>query len=383
MKLSGVKCSSVGFPVNIQFSAQDKKQNNHLPCDPLVVSYNLWGNKNNSSVQFIPYFSGINNNNEIPFDHEKPNNFKVCTIDKLTCPSCGHFMLPRQIFEETFKKELDSVPESEYINVLKKYKAYMTQVEANVFEQICKQAKRNPDLGLSELLIELRDEELPKLESIQFAKLEYMKAIGTSIPKNQRYNLYQTIGNAETKIQQRTIKHPFRRKQFIEDIKKLKIHNPKTKEQLIKIAESFPSSNEAECAWIVKYSGKDKKHKQRKDREIAERFLKNATVNTDHMLARDLNGKDSIYNYMAMHSGCNSDKTNKTFMEWFNEKPAERMAYIQEYLNDVQSAIENNEIDDERYDDYTSKIIETIRKLSNGKLNFVNDKNTSYYGSVI
>lgn len=371
MKLSGVKFSSISSYSGIQISNKNTKQENPNSNKDLIISSSIWGTPNKPLFKFNPYFAGVDLAPQLPIDHEKSSNFKICNIDGLTCPSCGIPMLPRPIFDEVFKSDLDSVPEEEYINVLKEYEPYMTQVEANVFDKIQKEAKKHPGSSLSELLIELRDEELPKLESIQFKKLEYMNNIATSVPKIQRDELYRALTNAEEKIKNRSPKHPFRRKQFVETIQKLKIHNRNTKDMLVKVAESFPSSNEAECAWIVKYSGIDKKHNKRSNREIAERFLINAKTNTDHMKAQDLGGKDSIYNYMAMHSGCNSDKTNKTFMEWFNENPEERFVFIQQYFNEVQEAIEKGEIDDERYIDYTQRAIETIRKLSGGKLNFV------------
>ena len=382
MKLSGVSFNLVNGSSKPREIRANKNGQSPVINNSLPLSSSLWGADNKPVFRFVPYFAAINPVSQVPADHEKSGNFKICNIDGLTCPSCGKPMLPRPVFEEEFLKRLDEVPEKQYINVLNEYEHYMTQVEANVFRKIKAKAEKHPQYNLSRLLIDLRDEELPKLESIQFKKLDQMKIMVQTLPKNERDGITRVINAAEDKIRGRSTKHPFRRKALVEDVQKVKIHNYKTKQNFIKIAESFPSSSEAECAWIVKYSGRDKKKKLRSSREIAERFLINSKTNTDHIIAqdlfdktdrsitKDLCSKDSIFNYMAMHSGCNSEKTNKTFMEWFNEKPEPRYRYLQKYLDEVQEALDNGEIDDERYENYTQEVTKTIARASGGRLIF-------------
>lgn len=389
MKLNNVQLiNPIGLPSFGRKKENKKhkvKNSDKKPSRNSDVTANIWGEKSGS---FSPYKSYITYNTykrspaavvktepTSPIDTVHPSHFKVCNIDKLTCPSCGKPMLPRPLFEE-FKKELDYVTEREYIDVLSDYEPYMAEVESNVFREVKAISDDYPNLTLQQAVLKLKDETLPQLEEIQFKKLNQMRYIAEHMARYENYELMKAINDSESKIKQRGIKHPFKKKTFVAEIENLRIDNYKIKQNLVDIANSFPSSSEAECAWIVKYSGRDNNGKKRGSREIAERFLRNSLTSTDHMLAKDpkMGGKNTISNYITMHCGCNSDKTNKTFMEWFNEKPYEREIYIKKYLEEVQAAIDSGELNDPDYKNYIQEACDTIKKLSGGKLNFIIEK---------
>ena len=69
-----------------------------------------------------------------------------------------------------------------------------------------------------------------------------------------------------------------------------------------------------------------------------------------------------------MHKGCNSEKTDKSFNEWFDENPQDRRIYIRSYLKDVKSALDKGKIKDKKYRDYIKDCVENIYNLSEGRV---------------
>lgn len=356
------------------------KQDN-ISAENKTITVSLWNTENKFKYSYIPNFSKVSNPSELPPDHEKPGNFKVRNINGLICPGCGRPMLSAELYEE-LKQNLNCASEEEYVAILSGYIPYMREVEANVMEEVLDLSSEEPDLTLQELVTELKFKKLPELEGSQLKILNDMAEYSNRMPRNERPDLRDAITAAKVKIELREIKHPFTKQSFVEAIKNLKIHQDKMnhKQILIKMAESLPSSNESECAWIVKYSGLNKEGKQRSSKEIADRILQSISTNTDHMQAQDphIGGKDRISNYLAMHNGCNGEKGNKKFMEWFNEKPSDREIYIQQYLEGAQNAIDAGEIDDPRYQNYAQDAAETIERLSDGNLIFEFERANSF-----
>ncbi len=367
--LSSVSSISFNGIYKNSYLKEAKEQAKTNPIVNSSITHSIWGAEGKPVFRYIPYFKGSDDSEHLPIGHERPGKFQLCYLDNISCPSCGKPMMSRIVFDE-FDQKLQKTPEKDYIQLLEEYEKYMTPVEANVFTKIKPLSKKHPNKTMNELLFKLRDEELPKLEAIQLSRLNEMKKCVNLLPKNEKKKLVETLVNAENRIKARSPKHPFRRKDFIAAIDELRIRNIETKQKLVSTAKLFPSSNESECAWIVKYSSPDKKHQARTNKEIAGRFLCNSKTNTDHMKAQDLNGEDVIQNYMAMHSGCNTEKANKSFVQWFNEKPEERSIYIQKYFDKVQDLIDNNELDDPRYLDYVKNANETIKEISYGKIDF-------------
>lgn len=322
---------------------------------------------------FIPYFAGSTHSLSTSRHYEEPGDFKVCNVENLTCPCCGKPMLTKHQYEN-IKAQLKITPESQYIDFLSTYVPYMTKIEANVFSELKDLSEAEPTLTFQELITELRNKKLSDLEAIQIEKLESMRKIADEkmTLQKEKTALIHMIDESETVIAERDKKQPFQKKVFIEKLYKIRFKDYDIKKELLEIAKSFPSSVKNEAAWIVKYGGLDKNRQPRKPEDIAGKFLLGSVSNTDHILAQDqhMRGEDIIENYMAMHASCNSAKANKSFMEWFNEDPKERENNIRKYLKEVQVAIDSEKIDRKKYRTYTKGVVETIRRLSNGILNF-------------
>lgn len=296
-------------------------------------------------------------------DYCATTNFEVGKIDKLTCPACGGEMMPKWKFLE-FSEKLAHSKESQYIDILKDYEEYMMPTERKVFEQIKKLDEQNPEGSLKYHLLTLRKDKLPELEEVQINKLNSIKQLANKLSKYDKQRVIDVVNAGENKIYAHG-KKPFKRKTFIESLDKLYIQNDLIKKQMMNIANTLPTSSELEGAWIAKYSAQT-----RSPKEIAERFLNLSVGNTDHVIASDNDGGFCIPNYIGMHTGCNSDKTNKSFLNWFNEDPQGRQEFIQKHLDEVQNKIEDGTISDPAYKDYIQQVTQTIYDDTKGQLDF-------------
>lgn len=347
------------------FSKPAAKSNNQV-LTKSSVTYSLWGVQNNKTAQFRPAF-GVH----LPDVRRlQSSNFKISKVEDLPCPSCGNIMMPKAQVSRFRSAVLTKVPEQSCVKFLLKYEKYMAPVEHEVFREIKSLSKKYPEKLLNELVSELREVKIGQLENVQLKKISVMKEMAKTLNKREKEDVDSLLDFSASIITSRSNVNPFRRKRFLTNIEELNLSDDKVKKQLVRVANSFPSSHEAESAWIVKYSGTDKNGEKWSSKAITERFLSGSSTNTDHMLAQDLDGQNLISNYLSMHSACNTAKTNKTFMEWFNEAPEERAKNIKTYLRAVQNKIDSGAITESRYQNYPSEAVETIKKLSNGELDF-------------
>ena len=344
-------------------------------CDlPRTPTTSLWSTnvKNKISLPLSSYGISFKANDE---DIETTKDFKIRQLNGIICPDCGKEMLsvPASLnLRETIKK----APESEHFKILSEYEQFMMQKERNIFCEMKKVARTSPNADLKELLTILHRGKIGLLEQEQLEVLENIRHyVLTSelLTKKERKKLKNTIKDCENSILDKT-GEPFRRKAFLNTITGPKIHNNQAKAIIKKIAETCPSSQDNENAWIVKNSKKDKDDNERSSLEIAEKLLMTSWSSADHMLAKNLseddekNGEDLLSNYMGMHALCNSNKYNKTFLEWVNEEPQQRLNNLILYFVSVQKAINNGEISDPRYETYVEKALTTIATITNGQV---------------
>ena len=128
-------------------------------------------------------------------------------------------------------------------------------------------------------------------------------------------------------------------------------------------------------AWIVKYSGKNKHNEDWKSYDIALRFLTSSVANTDHIIAYDIdNNHNDISNYMAMHNACNSQKSNKSFLQWLNEDKDNRIKYMRQYFDDVSKILDDKKIKKKKYKDYVDYATKTVFEASKGQVKIFEDK---------
>ena len=300
---------------------------------------------------------------------EKSGDFVVSKINNVPCPACGKKMLNASKFNQ-IAEELDSLQPDEYLECLGKYTEYMRPVEESVYNEIYKLSqKEGESKDIRTLLVSLRDKKLPILQDAQMRLIKKMRSIANSLPEEEKKVLLNRIDFLQKAIRKKNSNAPFRRKVMIDRISKIKIRNRKKYEKLQKIAKSFPTSADMNSAWIVKYSGKNKRNEDWSSYDIALRFLSSSIANTDHIIAYDIESNhDDISNYLAMHSACNSQKGNKPFLQWLYEDKQNRIKYLEDYFDFVNNLIQTKRICKKKYRDYVAYATQTIFEASKGQV---------------
>ena len=299
---------------------------------------------------------------------EKSGDFKISRYNDIPCPACGKKMLNVSKFSE-IAEELSELPPEEYLNCLGKYTEYMRPVEESVYNEINDISRNTGEKDIRKLVVSLRNKKLPLLQKVQLRKVNKMRALAKTLPADEQKVLLKKVTGLASIIKKTNSEAPFRRKIMLDRISKVKLRNPKKYEKLQKIAESFPTSSDMNSAWIVKYSGKNKMNLDWSSYAIALRFLSSSIANTDHIIAYDIdNNHDDITNYMSMHHACNSQKSNKPFLQWLNEDKANRVQYMTDYFQTIDKMIKGRKITKKKYKNYVAHATQTIFDASKGLL---------------
>ena len=308
---------------------------------------------------------------------EKTSDFQICKKTDVPCPACGKKIMTNHQFEK-FAYDLANTPPDKYIDFLGNYTEYMRPVEESAYKEIKELSAKlaeNARGGVENskdirtLVVMLREQKLPLLQKVQMRLVKKMIALAKTLPANEQTNLMNKINIFKREIVRKKSDSPFRRKIMIEEIKQVKISNPKKYRKLQNIARSFPASSDMNSAWIVKYSGKNKYNEDWTSYDIALRLLQASTASTDHILAYDIeNNHDDISNYLSMHTTCNSQKSNKTFMQWINEDKNGRLKYLKDYFEVCDELIRDKKITSKKYRQYVAAATQTICDVTQGQV---------------
>lgn len=304
---------------------------------------------------------------------EIPSDFQIGKFKDVPCPACGRKMLNKDMFLR-FKKEIDASEPQEYMSILERWQDYMMPVELKAFEDIKQCAKEHPEMSvpndLRTSLVILRNSKLPQLQAVQMKRVKKMRSLARTLPEEEKVVLNSKLDKLQKIIKKTGEESPFRRKIMIDKISKIKISNPNKYKKLQTIAASFPTSNDIHSAWIVKYSGKNKLGEDWSSYDIALRLLASSVANTDHIRAYSTDpGHDDISNYMSMHTGCNTRKSNKPFLQWYYEDKNLRNKSLKAYFEKADEIISSGELSSPKYRDYVAKATQTISEVSKGKVN--------------
>ncbi|MGM9994026.1 MAG: hypothetical protein ACI37R_04780 [Candidatus Avigastranaerophilus sp.] len=300
---------------------------------------------------------------------ERSGDFKISMFNDVTCPACGKKMLNRSMVKK-IASDLGDISSDEYLDYIGQYRDYMRPVEASVYDEIYAiSQKPGSTKDIRELIVSLRQEKLPTLQKVQMRQIKKMRALARTLPQDEKEVLLNKLTRLEKIVKKNKSSSPFRRKILIDRMSKVKIRNPKKYNKLQSIVKGFPTSKDMNSAWIVKYSGTNKENSPWTSEEIAFRFLSSSMANTDHILAYDLEDHhDDITNYMSMHSGCNSEKSNKPFIQWLNEDKANRIKYMQQYFADADELISGRKITKKKYKNYVALATQTVEEASRGQV---------------
>lgn len=360
-----LKSQNVSNPTKDNFNAQ----NSSNPIKEL------------SNVYYLPVSFTSSQNRTVSTSKtrlkEYSGDFLVSKMNDIPCPACGKKMMNKRLYAK-IEEDLAGLPSEQYLDYLGQYTEYMRPVEESVYNELCELSEKTGNKDVRKLVVQLRNQKLPLLQSIQRRQVKKIRALAKTLPEDERAILLHKASALEEIICNKKEDAPFRRKIMLDGMKHVQIRNPHKYNKLQQIASEFPVSSDMNSAWIVKYSGKNKKNEDWSSKDIALRLLASSVANTDHILAYSIdNNHDDISNYMSMHNACNSRKGNKSFLEWLNEDKANRIKYMQSYFETVDGLIKSKKIAKKKYRHYVAYATETIFEASKGQVQIKIDEDKS------
>lgn len=305
---------------------------------------------------------------------EIPSKFAITKFDNVPCPACGKKMFTRSKFEK-LRGELNEAESDKYIEILDKYTDYMRPVEESAYTDIKNLSEETGETDIRTVVEMLRNTKLKELQQVQTGQVRKMFELARTLTPEERDMLTHKAKELMRLIRRNRTETPFRRKIMIDEISQLEFSDREKQKELVEIAKAFPTSKDMNSAWIVKYSGMNKQQQPWESKDIALRLLEFSVPNTDHILAYSLErNNDDISNYMAMHSGCNTHKSDKTFMDWFSEAPEQYTENMQEYFDSVDTLISTRKLRKKKYKHYVAYATDTIKRVSDGQVDLTGKK---------
>ncbi len=135
--------------------------------------------------------------------------------------------------------------------------------------------------------------------------------------------------------------------------------DPVSFEQIINSSMGLPQNAEMARKHFNKIQGKD-------NTGIFNELLKESTQTIEHVHPHSKGGPNDTDNYLAECGECNHPRGNMSYLKWLKVHP-EYPVNAQKHIEWFQQQIVEGKID-KKYDDYGSKIKNTLSKESNGRM---------------
>lgn len=302
-----------------------------------------------------------------------PKNFQVKNLENLHCPACGLVMLTdKQITQ--YVNYVSSKRGQELHDALERYE------DESVITN--KPSKDKTGFGIyrpfKKEIVDIYKEmalEYPGYDLLELTQLQAMRCIKSLIAQqmavveelreyiSQNFSeedateLLKKIDGFEKQIKGEEEEH-FARRKFVSAIKAMT--DDKCAKEVDEILSKMPSSESDANSFFVKYS------RVESPREIASQLVQRSTPTTEHLKPQAHGGSNSFSNYICDCEDCNSKRGITPFYDWIQTLPGfeER---LQDYLNDVRMAIDNDKLDS-KYDGYIESIVEVLEDMSEGEI---------------
>lgn len=315
-------------------------------------------------------------------------SFEIRNIKNLECPICQKIMLnDEQINEfgesvqdkkgEKLIEALDKYGREEYWTGEKTDRTIYSEQKQKVVDIIKDLASKNPELDLSQL-VKLRAleyaQDLSKKEIEVLAEIKDFALLNVD-SEAEKENLFNIIDES-MEFANCIGEDAFKRKKFLYAIKK-SVSNKSVQDEINKIAQKLPTSNDDIDAFFVKYS-----KEQRKNAEIATSLARGNTPTADHLIPQSEKGKDFIENFLCDCMECNSNRMSTPFGQWVQDIP-EIEDNLQKHLDKVQEQINEGKLSS-NYDFYPQGVSKTIFSLTQGQINLRTlDKKDSQFEKIL
>ena len=316
--------------------------------------------------------------NEVSFKGKRgcsEANFEVKDIKNLRCPICGQMMIDKNQMEayatnissktgKALKEALEFYEDERNIThdwLNGKKRSLYRPVIQEVVDCIKQSAIEYPYYDLSKLIELNGKQHMEKLIALQMVVVNELAQYGfKNIEDETELVRFMNILDEYKNRIHGISKEEFKRKEFIHAVSNV-TSEPKVQEGIDEIVQKLPTSTNDANSFFVKYS-KDK----RSAKSIARQFFMRSIVTTEHLHPKSKGGVNRTDNYICDCANCNEQKGNVCFDDWQRTIP-NLQERLQQYLYDIQDAFERGELSPS-YANYTDEIVETIDKLTSGKI---------------
>lgn len=325
-----------------------------------------------------PFAQNQKDSVEISFKATKycaTQDFQIKDIPNLYCPACGLVMLnDKQI--GSYIKDVGNKKGEELIATLEKYeddsvvtgkpsrdktgfgiyRPYKKEV-VDLYKEL---ARENPDedlLGLTRVHAKRCIEKLIEEQMVVIEELQ--RYINANYKDEEKDALLEKVDEFVKQIKGES-DETFARKKFTVGMRNA-VNSTREKNEIDAITNKMPTSENDINSFFVKYARKAESSK-----EIATKFVEQSKPTAEHLRPKNAGGKNNLANYICDCADCNQKRGHTPFTEWLQTLPGFEQR-LQQYIDDVRVAIDNDELDDE-YDTYIENIVETIAEISEGEI---------------
>lgn len=279
-----------------------------------------------------------------------------------------------------FKNKISYMHENTYnkaiIDYLDNFKENMQPIEKEVFSRIKELQTQYPNKSIRDILMIMRPKHIDKLQLEQDGILSKIEMMSQGLSYKSAKKVKSFISNEKNWIAEKNDEDPFKRKKFIallsNMIEEFDFKDIMIGKEMLKVAQTLPTSAENLNAFVVKYSGLTKKKRTgemvlRSQEEIATRFVSPSFPTLEHIVPRNPikgpKGETKEGNLIYECQRCNNNRGNEPFYSYIPRKHPNMPQYAQKNMDEIIDDINNDRFDRD-YSWYPALIKEVFKDVS-------------------
>jgi len=346
MAITGVSLSAVN---PIRFEKKNEKMDKK--AEPVAVQPKVTAD---SGEALRSYFAA---GQAISFGfHCSTGKFVTKRMDDVPCCCCGGKMiLQRNLDSKAYS--FASLTGTDLADKIEKERDYFRNNQGTIAGMIAREAKKDNGLDAEGAVREISGNFYTKLKTYCTDVLNETDKIAKSAmgEKNPVSQLIQkeklnVAGGAIDRI-------PFTEK--LVALNEAGEIDPSTYDKVLNTAMLLPQNAGLAAKQFNRIQGRD-------NEGIFIELLRESTQTIEHVHPHSLGGPNDTDNYLAECGECNHQRGNMSYLKWIKVHP-EYPINAQKHIEWFQQKVVDGDIDS-RYDDYGSKIRQTLSKESNGKM---------------
>ena len=355
MVISAVSALSLNTINNEQKTQVDKK------AAPKAIQPQM--HESNSGNALRSYFMG---GQAVSFGFNcSTGKFVTKQIADVPCCCCGGRMI--------LQKDLDKVSASfankrgeALADKINKDRDYFKNNQGAIAGMIAIEAAKNPEMDAQEAVYSIAGDFKGKLQSYCTGVLN-----STSELAKSQLGDNNPVSDLIEVEKQKVASGRIDRVKFTDKLVRMEQSgkiDPLSFELIINSAMELPQNDELARKEFTRIQNQD-------NHSIFDELLRESTQTIEHVHPHSKGGPNDTDNYLAECGECNHKRGNMSYLKWIKIHP-EYPVNAQKHIEWFQQQIVDGKIDN-RYDDYGSKIKETLSNESNGRMELkVLDKQT-------